>query len=155
MFLNKDVFTQVIRSAPLVSIDLIIINENGEVLLGERLNRPAQGYWFVPGGRIQKNESLAKAFLRLTNEELGKSYDIEQATLQGPYDHFYDDCVFGETTSTHYVAISYRLSVIEKELRLPDSQHGKFQWWSVCDLLAHEKVHKHTKWYFQASTSKS
>ncbi|MDF4907686.1 GDP-mannose mannosyl hydrolase, partial [Vibrio parahaemolyticus] len=49
MFLSKQRFSQVIESTPLVSIDLVIEDESGQVLLGERLNRPAQGFWFVPG----------------------------------------------------------------------------------------------------------
>ena len=61
MFLDKSTFTTVIDSSPLVSIDLVVLDREGNVLLGERLNRPAQGYWFVPGGRITKNESLADA----------------------------------------------------------------------------------------------
>ena len=28
----------------------------------QRTNRPAQGYWFVPGGRVQKDETLEAAF---------------------------------------------------------------------------------------------
>lgn len=62
MFLDNTTFSTVLDSTPLVSIDLVIENTQGEILLGERKNRPAQGYWFVPGGRILKNESLAVIF---------------------------------------------------------------------------------------------
>lgn len=44
---------------PLVSIDLMIKNAQDQMLWGRRNNRPAQGYWFVPSGRICKNEGLA------------------------------------------------------------------------------------------------
>jgi colanic acid biosynthesis protein WcaH len=54
MFLRPEDFATVVRSTPLISIDLIVENESGEFLLGKRTNRPAQGYWFVPGGRVQK-----------------------------------------------------------------------------------------------------
>jgi colanic acid biosynthesis protein WcaH len=64
MFLEKDTFKTVIASTPLVSIDLVVTNQNGEALLGKRLNRPAKDFWFVPGGRILKEESLAAAFRR-------------------------------------------------------------------------------------------
>ncbi|WP_324295571.1 NUDIX domain-containing protein [Rheinheimera sp. UJ51] len=62
MFLDNSTFSTVLASTPLVSIDLLIENTKGEILLGERKNRPAQGFWFVPSGRILKNESLAAAF---------------------------------------------------------------------------------------------
>ncbi|MDF5000441.1 NUDIX domain-containing protein, partial [Vibrio parahaemolyticus] len=76
MFLSKQRFSQVIESTPLVSIDLVIEDESGQVLLGERLNRPAQGFWFVPGGRILKDEKLEDAFARLTLEELGHEFKL-------------------------------------------------------------------------------
>ena len=95
MFLDRETFSTVLSSTPLVSIDLVVRNRDGEILLGQRVNRPAKGYWFVPGGRILKNETLAQAFERLTKEELGRSYSISDASLLGPYDHLYEDCVFG------------------------------------------------------------
>ena len=148
MFLDKSTFSKVIASAPLVSIDLVVMNPEGEVLLGERLNRPAKGYWFVPGGRILKNETLADAFKRLTCDELGIEFAIEQSVLLGPFDHFYDDYVFGGDVTTHYVAIAFILKLDRQLDNLPlDVQHGGYKWFSVPLLLADDKVHKHTKWY--------
>lgn len=147
MFLDNATFNTVIASTPLVSIDLLVQNAAGEILVGERINRPAQGYWFVPGGRILKNESLSTAFSRLTLAELGQAFSIEQALLQGPYDHFYQDSVFGDTPDTHYVAIAYRLTV-QAPLILPEEQHSAYRWLPLAELLAHKKVHAHTKAYF-------
>ena len=76
-FLEKSVFTTVINSTPLVSIDLLIENTDGKILLGYRNNRPAKGYWFVPGGRIQKGESMDDAFQRLTQSEIGEVFKRE------------------------------------------------------------------------------
>ena len=70
-WLDVTTFETVVASTPLISIDLLVQNEHGEYLLGLRNNRPAQGYWFVPGGRVLKNETLDGAFKRLTFEELG------------------------------------------------------------------------------------
>ena len=81
MFLDKETFSSVIKAAPLVSIDLVIKNKQGQTLLGERLNKPAQGFWFVPGGRILKDESLADAFKRLATEELGQSFKLDHYVL--------------------------------------------------------------------------
>lgn len=55
-------FLQTVDATPLVAIDLIVPNQNGGYLLGHRVNKPAQGFWFVPGGRIRKNERLDDAF---------------------------------------------------------------------------------------------
>jgi colanic acid biosynthesis protein WcaH len=149
MFLDNSTFTTVIDSTPLVSIDLVVLDSEDNALLGKRLNRPAQDYWFVPGGRITKNESLADAFKRLTLDELGEAFSITDAELLGPYDHFYDDYVFGEEVSTHYVAIAYVLRLTQPLSKLPiDIQHGNYLWLSKTELLSSERVHKHSKWYF-------
>lgn len=154
MFLDKHTFSTVIKSTPLVSIDLLVFNTNGQALLGQRLNRPAKGFWFVPGGRILKDESLAQAFKRLTIDELGTEFAIEQAILQGPYDHFYNDNVFGEEFTTHYVAISFILKIEQTLESLPiNIQHNNYKWFDIEDLLNNEAVHKHTKHYFDSLSS--
>ena len=60
MFLNKSDFSNVIKNTPMISIDLCVI-KNKSILLGERINPPAKKFYFVPGGRIFKNESLKDA----------------------------------------------------------------------------------------------
>lgn len=147
MFLDNATFSTVLTGTPLVSLDLIVQSADGSVLLGQRVNRPAKGYWFVPGGRILKNESLAAAFERLTVNELGQRFAITSANLIGPYDHFYSDSVFGETPSTHYVAIAY-LIVVPHLANLPREQHSAYRWFKVDELLSQSDVHPHTKKYF-------
>ncbi|MEZ9872015.1 GDP-mannose mannosyl hydrolase [Vibrio sp. 10N.261.51.C6] len=148
MKLELESFKTVVASTPLVSIDLIIKNEQGQVLLGERTNRPAKGYWFVPGGRILKDENFEQAFLRLTSVELGQEYSIASATFLGPYQHFYTDNFSGTDFSTHYVVLGYELTVDIDINDLPVEQHCAYQWWSVEELLDSEVVHQHTKGYF-------
>ncbi|WP_285164747.1 GDP-mannose mannosyl hydrolase [Shewanella goraebulensis] len=150
MYLSEDVFTQVIDSTPLVSIDLLIENSQGQVLLGLRTNRPAKGMWFVPGGRILKNESLDMAFSRLCEQELGIIAHRKQASLIGPFEHFYDDCVFSNAVSTHYVVLGYKLIVDVNIDELPTAQHGHYKWFSKREILQDTTVHKHSKWYIEA-----
>ena len=147
-FLSTDDFRVVVDSTPLISIDLIIRGSDGRVLLGKRSNRPAQGYWFVPGGRVYKNESLAAAFRRLTLAELGVMLVIEDATYLGLFEHFYEDSVFGENVSTHYVVNAFELTLRQPLESLPTQQHTTYQWWCEPDLLAAADVHCHTQWYF-------
>ena len=62
MELGDKEFREIIKNAPLVSIDLIVKNREGKILLGLRINKPAQNTWFVPGGRIRKDETLDSVF---------------------------------------------------------------------------------------------
>lgn len=150
MLLPLNTFKTIIEHAPLISIDLVVQNKQGEVLLGLRNNRPAQGYWFVPGGRILKDETMADAFKRLTQAELGVELELAQAELISPFEHFYEDNVTGVDFTTHYIALGYRISVDELAA-LPKEQHSQYVWMSAEELLVDSDVHKHSKWYFEES----
>ncbi|KAB0551356.1 GDP-mannose mannosyl hydrolase [Pseudomonas argentinensis] len=151
MFLPADTFKTVVAGTPLVSIDLLVRNLQGELLLGERLNRPAQGSWFAPGGRILKNEPLDTAFARLTQEELGQPFQRDQARLLGVYEHFYTDSVFGEAPDTHYVVIAYALELgAQQNLQPPSVQHGRYRWWLIEEMRDEPRIHSNTRDYLQA-----
>ncbi|MFM4746779.1 GDP-mannose mannosyl hydrolase [Aeromonas veronii] len=151
-WLDKAHFQQIVAATPLISLDFIVRNDVGQVLLGRRLNRPAQGYWFVPGGRVRKDERLNDAFLRLTQEELGLASCRESAHFLGPYEHFYADNFSGEDFSTHYVVLGYEVTWQGLQDALPVSQHDQYRWCSVDALLQDSSVHQHTKDYFLERT---
>ena len=147
--LSKKLFTSIVEHTPLVSIDLIIKNHNSEFLLGKRVNRPAKDYWFVPGGRILKDEHFSQAFTRLVQVELGMSMNINRARFLGPFEHHYPDNFSNSEFSTHYVVLAFELTIDCDFERLPLRQHNDYQWFSVTELLESDTVHEHTKWYFQ------
>ncbi len=148
MFLSQEDFATVVRATPLISIDLIVENLAGEYLLGLRTNRPAQGYWFVPGGRVQKDETLADAFVRLTGAELGLSFTLEDGEFYGVWQHFYDDNFSGQDFSTHYIVLGFRLRVDDRQLRLPTEQHNDYCWLTPEALLRRDDVHDNSRAYF-------
>ena len=146
--LDRDKFLAVVDATPLVSIDLIIRNERQEVYLGKRLNRPAQGFWFVPGGRIRKNERVAAALQRISLAELG--FPLTAAKLIGVFDHIYDDNFHGARgINTHYVVLGHEVTVPTHTVFQPDAQHGEMKWWTIDALLRSETVHANTKRYFE------
>ncbi|GAL57484.1 GDP-mannose mannosyl hydrolase [Pseudescherichia vulneris NBRC 102420] len=150
MFLSQEDFATVVRSTPLISIDLIVENAHGEFLLGKRTNRPAQGYWFVPGGRVQKDEPLAQAFERLTQAELGVRLPMAAGEFYGVWQHFYDDNFSGSDFSTHYIVLGFRLKLNQADLALPDAQHEAYRWLTPEALIADENVHDNSRAYFLA-----
>src|SRR5580692_3282384 len=94
--LNEQDLATVIRLAPLVSIDLIIRDRAGRVLVGMRNNEPAKDFYFVPGGRILKDEPLQDAFVRILTNETNIVARCDSAALLGVYEHFYANNRFGE-----------------------------------------------------------
>lgn len=150
--LPKDAFASVVANAPLVAIDLIVENSLGEVLLGLRNNPPAKGYWFVPGGRIRKNESLDSAFVRIAHDELGLDAQRTGSAPAGVFEHFYDIDFNGvENATTHYVVLAYRLQVAPQSLQPPHQQHSSYQWMQPGRITSHPDVHPYTKAYFEST----
>ena len=138
MFLSQEDFATVVRSTPLISIDLVVENERGEFLLGQRTNRPAQGYWFVPGGRVQKDETLENAFARLTQAELGLRLPMTAGQFYGVWQHFYDDNFSGiGFTSFRFVgflSLSLVGTIIARLFRFVNSNNYLFYYYFVNKL---------------------
>jgi len=145
-----DIFMQIVRHAPLISIDLLLHNENNEILLGWRNNQPAKDYWFVPGGRIYKNETIGEAFARIMSAETGISLDIEQAQFHGIYEHFHPEQNFMNETGfgTHYIVLAFDIQLTGSLPSLPMYQHSDYKWQAIRDLLDDTLVHPYTKDYF-------
>lgn len=149
--LSAERFRQAVDMLPLVSIDLLVRDGDGRYLLGLRGNPPAQGHWFVPGGRIRKGESLAHALERLADEELGMSVPPTHWRLHGVYEHFYDINFAGEAgMPTHYVVLAYQTQLPPGPLRaaLPATQHTGYRWDTPEDAATDADVHPYTKAYF-------
>ena len=89
---------------PITAIDLIVLKENNSILLAKRINHPAKNYFFVPGGRVYKNESREEALSRIFIEEIGSPYSCYKSKSIGIFDHFYSDSIWPqENISTHYI----------------------------------------------------
>jgi len=147
MFLSKELFSSVVENTPLISIDLIVENSEGKVLLGKRVNEPAKGFWFVPGGRVFKDETLDKAFVRTLKEEIGLNLVREKSSFYGLYEHFYENNVFDDSFTTHYIVLAHKITT-DTELKL-NNQHESYKWFSKEELLEIDDVHSYTKDYFK------
>jgi colanic acid biosynthesis protein WcaH len=140
----------VVRLTPLISIDLIVQAWDSRVLVGLRNHEPARGFYFVPGGRVSKNESLDDAFRRISTAELGRSLLRSQASWMGVYEHFYPTNRLQQTGfGTHYVVLAYRLELEIPVTELPKDQHAEYRWLPASALLLDQKVHANTKAYFR------
>jgi colanic acid biosynthesis protein WcaH len=140
----------VIRLAPVVAIDLIIHDSADQILLGLRNNEPAKGYFFVPGGIILKDESLAEAFVRIMKAETNLTFGIREAKLMGAFDHFYDTNRAGEPGyGTRYVSLAHEIRLRGVANIVRDPQHSEYRWWTIPELLKSDGVHENTKRYFR------
>jgi colanic acid biosynthesis protein WcaH len=145
--LPRETFDLVVRHTPLVSFDLLVRDAQRRLLLGRRVNRPAQGTWFVPGGRIEKDERLAAAFKRITRTELGVEIELAATRFVGYFEHHYPDNRSGVPGfGTHYVVLAHEIA--DRAFgSLPNDQHTSYRWVSDAEALADPDVHENTKAY--------
>jgi colanic acid biosynthesis protein WcaH len=121
--LPDETWETVVRSVPLVSVDLVAHHDGG-IVLGKRTNEPAKGKWFVPGGTVKKHERLVDAVQRVAREELGVSVTIDRRI--GIYEHFYDVADIDDAGGKHYVPIGFEVTTDSETLE-PDDQHAQLR----------------------------
>ncbi len=145
--LSNTEFLEVISRTPLVAIDLVIRDPENNILLGRRINEPAKGKWFVPGGRILKGESLEAAFERISVAEIGERHFRSEARLIGVFTHNYDTNYFlVDGVTTHYVVLAFELRVNKRFKISTSKQHDEFNWFS--HRSQDSDIHEYTLAYF-------
>ena len=145
--LDAQTLKTVIENTPLVSIDLCLVCD-GQLFLGKRNNDPLRGEWFTPGGRIYKNETWQHALVRIAEAELGLScIAVEGFSLMGMWDHFYNNSVLDQNTSTHYVNLPHYAEFKSRPQITLDDQHGEFEWCDLSVVAKDEKFHPYMRNY--------
>ena len=126
-------FKNLVRDGVLVAFDLVCYNPEGKVLVGHRTNAPAKDYWFVPGGRIHKNETLSVAFQRITKAELGVSLQPSDVKMIGLYDHIYPENFFGDGSfNTHYIILAMEYHDVDGRIDLEhNDQNREFNFFTL------------------------
>lgn len=150
--LDNNEFLMVVKNTPLVAIDLVVRSGDDRLLMGKRINEPAAGWWFTPGGRIRKDETIEDAFLKITQCELGNSYSIDHARLLGAFTHKYPtNFARAPGIGTHYVVLAYELRDEIDLKKLPTEQHSEYRWMGRSDDLT--TVHPNAAAYFGCVSS--
>lgn len=110
-----------------VGVGAVIWNAERQVLLIRRTKEPRIGQWSLPGGKVEKGESLHDAVRREVREETG--LEIEILGLAGVAETI-DDVGAG---GRHYVLIDYGAQVVSGEARAA-SDAADATWFSYSDL---------------------
>ncbi len=121
-FIPKKDFMKIQDLMPICTTDLLITN-NGKYLIVKRKQKPALGKWWIPGGRILKNETIKESALRKARQEVGLK--CEFVKILGAYDTIFDDGPNG--VPIHAVNILCKLKSQENKINL-DKNHSKYKW---------------------------
>ena len=91
MFLPDEDYKKVLSTVPIVCVDCLVLNEKGEFLLIRRNNQPLKGEYWVPGGRVYKNEKLFSAVYRKMLDEIG--VEVKIVRLIGFFEEFFPSSI--------------------------------------------------------------
>jgi colanic acid biosynthesis protein WcaH len=158
--LEKKEFLEVLDRTKLVAIDLVVKDPNERILVGFRVNEPAKGTWFVPGGRIMKDETLEEAFERISEEEIGIKHFISEARLLGPFSHDYENNFYLEPgITTQYIVLAFELRLNNDNKPKNKNQHSAFEWISLEEVDSSKSniasnIHPNSLAYFRIISQK-
>jgi colanic acid biosynthesis protein WcaH len=133
-------YKKIHASMPIACVDIVIVHK-GAILLGLRNNKPAQGTYWFPGGRILKGETLLEAAHRKTRQETGLNIKIikqlgadETIFPDGPYEG-----------STHTINIVFLATCKDADALKSDSQNSDLKWFTKLPKNSPPYIKKFTK----------
>lgn len=113
---------------PFLAVSAAIFR-NGDVLLVRRSGAVAPDVFTLPGGVVEKGETLAETLLREVGEETGLT--VEPVGLAG-----YRDVIVHDTekrVERHFVVLAFAARWISGEVR-PNSEIAGFRWVRASEL---------------------
>ena len=97
---------------PLLGVGSVIVS-NGSVVLVRRESNPDYGLWSIPGGLVEKGETLREACARESLEETGIVVDVKEPL------EILDRIVYDEEgrVKYHFVIVDFRADPVGGELK--------------------------------------
>lgn len=124
-------YHQIITHVPIACVDVAIVH-NHCVLLVKRLDQPAKGQWWLPGGRVHKGEMMRDTAKRKALEEVGLQCEV------GPL-IYTAETVFEDGPNgipVHSINSCFLLSPIHQYCPITlDSHHKSHSWFSPINLV--------------------
>ena len=118
----------------------IVIDINSKFFLGRRINHPAKGLYFTPGGRVFKNESIEKAAERICFEEAGLSISFLKLKFIGVQDHIFPDSIY-HNINQHCINLVFLAALTETNFNPPKNQHSDYKWLTLDQISEGNEVH--------------
>jgi 8-oxo-dGTP diphosphatase len=101
-----------------------VATRRDDLLMVRRGHGPGAGQWSVPGGRVERNETLAEAVVRELEEETGL------AGLCGPLLGWVERI----EVDTHFVILDFEVTVVSRDEPVAGSDAAEARWVPVWDV---------------------
>lgn len=106
----------------------VLINENGEILLLQRVKPPEAGCWSIPGGAIEFGETAKETVIREFQEETDLTCDV--VDFLGYYDYIL------QKEGRHWVSLFFVMERISQNApeNKESKKHTDLQWFDMDNL---------------------
>jgi len=134
-----ELYEKIMENMPVFCVD-IIISQDKKVLLVKRENEPCKDQWWVPGGRLYKNEKTCDAAIRKAKEET--NLDVEIIKQVGFYELMLKEAIPKVKTGTHNPVIVYLLKTKSSQEIHLDEQSSNYKWINKIEPDMHDYLKK-------------
>ena len=117
--IESSLYNKIIDLIPVICVDGFIIKDY-KILLLKRKNYPAIKEWWVPGGRVLKNERLTDAIIRKVKEETG--FSVLNFNRIGITETIFE--------KKHTINVCYEIEVNDDIVSI-DSDHSEYKWFDL------------------------
>jgi len=139
--LPEELFLFVSRITPLVNVDLLIKNEQGQTLLTWRDDGYWAPGWHVPGGIIRYKETMADRVKAAAKKELGAEVEFDPVPLA------VNECIIKSRKDRgHFISFLYRCKLttpLDESLRCDNSKSPKPDQWLWHDSCPDNMIEVH------------
>ena len=143
--LPEEVFLFISQTTPIVNVDLLIKDENGQTLLSWR-NDPFHGVgWHIPGGIIRFKEKLERRIQKVAEIEIGAPVEFDPDPIA-----INQLIAPKRNTRGHFISILYKCSLPSKYIPgnkgLSNKDNGYLMWHDSCPenlIKVHEIYRKY------------
>ena len=143
--LPEDVFLFASAITPMVNVDLLIRNEQGQVLMTWREDKFCKAGWHIPGGIIRYKETAAERISAVARLELGAQVVFDEKPLA-----INEIIVPGRRERGHFISLLFECS-----LKTPpnedrcfcsgDPNQGQWAWFGACPeniIVVHRRIYQ-------------
>jgi len=118
-----------VSAYPIVAVGAIVLDE-GDILLVKRRTEPAAGTWSLPGGKLERGESLAEGVVREVFEET--ACKIKPHGIAGIVERIVRDDDGG--VEFHYVIVDLWAEIVDRIDPKASDDAEDAKWFAVEDL---------------------
>jgi 8-oxo-dGTP diphosphatase len=110
---------------PVIGVSAIVFDDAGRVLVVQRAKPPSEGLWSVPGGKLERGETIAEGIAREVKEETGLEI-VVGARIE----------VLERISPTHHYVIHAHIARLVGGLLTPSDEVRDARWVTDDELAA-------------------